>query len=208
MKLTRLIKAGLPLGAQEVDKYIAAWNSLLDAPEVNEHELQRAMFDHMYGNLGVLDSKANSLVQLTGILVATYTVALSLLAKVLRWSEILAFSVGISYSVIAAVLCMLVIWVYWSGNDEIDDSDAHLRTLIRIRNGRTINFRRAWTFCLASILILLFLVLEQNIAMFHHNLHIVVWTVLITHLFFGFFFDEIAPVAAKLQNLRRKIARP
>ena len=71
---------GLPLGEQPGDSaYIAAWRELLEENEKDTHALQRALFSHMYENLNILDAKAHSLIQLTGILVAAYVVVPTLM---------------------------------------------------------------------------------------------------------------------------------
>ncbi|MEI9993583.1 MAG: hypothetical protein WDM91_03225 [Rhizomicrobium sp.] len=172
-RLKLLIKRSLPLDDDEVDEYIAAWKQLLDAKDAAEprepqrhseakgatepHELQRRLFDHMYGNLDVLDNKTNSLIQMTGILVAAYAVILDKLHLDIVAAQYI--TLGVCYAAYAILLCLKVIWVHWSSRDDLEDAHEHMASLIRVRTARTVEFRRAWTFSAISLVSLVVLLL-------------------------------------------------
>jgi hypothetical protein len=153
-----IIQKGLPQSEQQVAEYVESWKKLLGKESLDEHKVQQALFQHLYENLNILDGKAHSLIQLTGVLVTAYTVALALVfpsmldhskapvAGLEAVTEQFVFTVGIAYASIAIFLCLLVIWVHWSNDGEIADSARHIKVLISVRNTRTRNFRRAWTF--------------------------------------------------------------
>lgn len=187
-----IIKANLPIGAKGSVSYISAWTALLaHTGELSERELQKSLFTHLYENLNILDSKTNSLIQLNGTLVASYVFTLSFTAMRMPKAETPAFVMGLCYAVAAILLCMRVIWVHWSSRADLRDPAAHMLALIRIRSQRTIEFRRAWTFTLISMLTLVVIILNEfviNVVKDFTNIVLLFSTV---HLFMIYVYDDL-----------------
>jgi hypothetical protein len=174
------IKRSLPLSDKAIGDYIASWRRLLDVSSsfsagwrppasrsesspkrLEAHEVQRQLFDHMYNNLNILDGKANSLIQLSGILVAAYSVVAT--AEGFNPDARILFVAGAVYAAVAVFLCLRVVWLHWSSRTDLDNGVEHMKGLIRVRNTRTIQYRRAWTFALLSLVLLIALLLDLKI---------------------------------------------
>ena len=167
MGLGSFINKGLPANEAEVAEYIDAWQRLLDSPgadgkwppqrrEGGDHALQRAMFDHFYANLSTLDAKAGSLLQISGLMVATYSIIPNI--NPLPLPAIVILSCGALCVGVATLLAVRIIWVHWSSIGELESPEAHIRTLLRVRDSRTRLYRRAWVLALASLAFLAVLV--------------------------------------------------
>jgi len=203
-----LILKDLPLNESAEDRYISAWKTLLGGSKLKAHELERDLWGHLYENLNILDGKAHSLIQLTGVLVAAYAVVLTLLMpgdhaapgnhqqSSVSVVELLVFILGSVYAAVAVFLSLLVIWVHWSSHQEIANLNAHIRTLIRIRNQRTVNFRRGWTFSGISWLMLIActgarLFPFPHIPEIDTAIIVLLAVFVVGHLFMVFFYDDV-----------------
>ncbi|HEX3651881.1 MAG TPA: hypothetical protein VHU18_03560 [Rhizomicrobium sp.] len=187
-----LIKQGLPTNYGTTAEYITSWKRLLDANEVeSSHELQRRLFDHLYGNLDVLDNKTNSLIQLTAILVAAYAFVVALPA--LRGDPLARsfFVLGVVYAAVAVLLCLRVIWVHWSSRDDLENAEKHMKSLLNVRTRRTLRFRRAWTFTAISLLSLAIILLDMTVMKFPLVLARLIPYFIIGHLLVIYVYDEV-----------------
>jgi hypothetical protein len=166
------IKRSLPLTEQARSKYIYAWEALLSEQisdtsqntASDRRTLQRALFEHVYNNLNVLDGKANSLISLSSMLTATFGVITSImfslhpreqLPNLEQWSLI----AGGAYAIFSSLFCVMVIPLYWSSAEELSNTTVHLHALIKIRTTRTVYYRRARALATMSLLFLIMLLL-------------------------------------------------
>lgn len=193
-----LILRGLPLGNEAIKAYIGAWTSLLKrtAPS-NERAVQQILFDHLYSNLNVLDSKTGSLIQLNGILMAAYTIVIGPYDDrlTLHTNARDLFFVGVAYATWALFRCLSVIWVHWSSTDNLRDPEQHMEKLILVRNARTIVYRRAWTFSILSLVALASLLLESLVFSTDFHVRTPLVAIVITHLFLIYPYDRVVGLA-------------
>jgi hypothetical protein len=156
------IKASLPIDEPGIQSYISAWSRLLkQTGRSTPVDVQRSLFEHLYDNLNVLDTKTGILISLNGILIASYVFILSPKDTQVWNVDAPAFLLAVAYSTFAIVLCMTVIWVHWSSRTNFEHADEHMHALIKLRTRRTIEFRRAWTFTAISLVALLVLMANR-----------------------------------------------
>lgn len=187
--------------------YIAAWKALLESTgSFGDRDVQRALFAHLYENLNILDAKTNSLIQLNGIIIASYVFVISISALRLPRSAVPMLLLGLAYAAAAVFLCLRVIWVHWSSRADLRHADAHIKGLIRIRTQRTIEFRRAWTFCCASICTLVVIIANYYIEKWNFDLSPLIPLILVGHFFLIYVYDDIL-IAASHRNLGLRISR-
>lgn len=187
-----IIKNGLPNDKKAVSQYIDAWCHLIDTDRsIAPHEVQRRLFDHMYGNLDILDSKTNSLIQLTAILVAAFAFVATMPQHRFDEPARALFVLGIIYAATAALLCLQVIWVHWSSLDDLDNAQQHMESLIQVRTRRTVRFRRAWTFAAVSLGALALLLLHETIFKIPISIGPLVGIVAFVHIGIVFAYDDL-----------------
>jgi hypothetical protein len=122
----------------------------------------RDIFDHLYGCLTILDDKSAALLSFNSIITAVF--ALFILSKEDMVLSVLLYG-GIVLLVMSCLLLLSVVWIHWSGTEELQDLDQHGLTLLRVRRTRTIRYRLAWFFSTLSMVslfvyILLFLAIS------------------------------------------------
>jgi hypothetical protein len=104
--------------------------------EAYEHE-------HMYECLGILDAKAQALLAYDAILMTAASIVLSAFSGGVAPATVLIvialLTIGMS-----AVLCLTVVWVYWTDTDDFSHAGTPFTGLLAIRNRRTLNYRYAW----------------------------------------------------------------
>lgn len=199
-----LIYKGLPCGEKALSDYVDAWSNLLRAAEAaDRREVQRSLFDHFYENLSILDGKTNSLLQLNGILIAAYTFVMSSLKNQMDDNARDVLFLGAAYAASGLVLCLSVLWVHWSSVGELKDAMAHVRKLIVIRNARTIAYRRAWTFSLASLAALVALLVSLAFPT-EQSLRPLLVTIAAAHLFLILAHDHVVLALQRKPQPREK----
>lgn len=158
------IKKGLPLSIKQINHFVECWHNLEGGTNNNnshEEAIQRSIFQHMYDNLTILDGKANSLLQFNAIMLAASGAFLmagdNMQTSV---SNHRAFLYTIACSLYSAILCHRVIWVYWSGSNDLSFCRVQITRLLNVRNSRTIYYRRAWVFSMLSTVFLGIFVIE------------------------------------------------
>jgi hypothetical protein len=116
--------------------------------------------DYLYDCLTVLDTKASALLQYDGIILAAATLAITLFPK--TTFGIPLFVVSLVLSGISSILCLQVIWVYWTTTGEFQDDEMEFRELMNCRNKRTLFYRASWLVALGSVVFLVLgIVLEK-----------------------------------------------
>jgi hypothetical protein len=161
-RVTLGVTSDLPFGERERGPYIEGLQQLDDPNKKS----QLLVFDHLYGNLSVLDGKTNSLVQVSSVLSAIYVGTLGFVEAQdidLGRTKVLGFDwpliVGASSSLVAALFLLMVLRVHWSSPDDLVTEPTHARQLLARRDRRTIYYRIGWNLTYAAILILVYCVL-------------------------------------------------
>lgn len=160
-------------GPAEIKRYVESWKRLIQQSGRKDEDWQLELFNHMYDNLDALDNKTTSLLQFNGIMAAVYSfIASSLigperlgdfanrLSAIDHWSgffayDVFFFLIAIVFLIISIVASLQVVWVHWSRTSELIDADSHLQTLVVVRNTRTVRYRRAWLYSIASLFAML-----------------------------------------------------
>jgi len=201
------IKASLPVDELGIQNYIAAWTRLLqETGHATPRQVQKSLFDHLYENLNVLDTKTGIVISLNGILVASYVFILAPGTNRISRADAGAFLLAVLYSVVAIMLCLRVIWVHWSSRVNLRDPASHMHALIRLRTRRTIGFRRAWTFTAVSLLALVILVANQFMLSDSLDLTWPAMAVVAVHLSLIYAYDNLV-LFAQRRNLMLRLNR-
>ena len=116
------------------------------------------------------------------------------------------FVFGVAYATIAVFLCLRVIWVHWSSRADLRNSEAHMRALIRVRTQRTIEFRRAWTFCLISICALVFMLVNDFIEHWDIEANYLIPIIICVHLYVVYAHDDLVLLFTH-RNVGLRVAR-
>lgn len=155
-RILLIFKKALPLSEESIQAYITAWKSLYGKMNSSDDRTaQRSLFEHMYYNLDILDSKTSTLLQFNAILIAVYGFILPT-EEISGAKFISSFhAIGVASALLAIILSLRVIWVHWSGVEDLEDEEQHILKLISVRNTRTIRYRRAWALSMISVLVLI-----------------------------------------------------
>lgn len=141
------IKKALPQNKEERRKHI---DTLKKVFKCTEHA---KLFDFLYENLNILDSKASTLLSFNSINIAIASIFL-VSQKSLYLN--LPFYFCIAFLIISCTLCLKIIWIHWSSTEDLQDTDKHIERLLEVRFGRTVSYRWSWCLSIISVIILLF----------------------------------------------------
>ena len=201
------IKASLPIDELGERNYIAAWTSLLrKTGRPTPREIQKALFDHLYENLNILDAKTGIVISLNGILIASYVFILAPVSNRVSRADAPAFLLAAAYSTVAIMLCLRVIWVHWSSRANLTDAVSHMQALVRLRTRRTVDFRRAWTFTAVSTVALVILVANEFLLRDRLNLSWPALAVAAAHLSMIYGYDNLV-LFAQRRNFALRLRR-
>jgi hypothetical protein len=114
---------------------------------------ESAAHDYLYDCLSVLDTKASALLQYDGIILAAATLAITLFSRATTGTVLVA--VALILSGLSSVLCLQVIWVYWTETAEFSSDKDEFVTLLKRRNARTLCYRASWITAQASVFFLI-----------------------------------------------------
>lgn len=151
------VRSQLPR-TEQLGDHIKALRALEGRPE------DRALFDHLYGVLTILDAKSASLLQFNAILIAVYSIYFSA-AKKLYF--LMGLTAGIVTILISSFVLLNVVWVHWSTTIDLKDPKKLAITLLTVRRDRTIMYRAAWYGASLSVLLLIALVMAEFLSRVH-----------------------------------------
>jgi hypothetical protein len=114
---------------------------------------ESAAHDYLYDCLSVLDTKASALLQYDGIILAAATLAITLFSRATAGTVLVA--VALILSGLSSVLCLQVIWVYWTETAEFSSDKDEFVTLLKRRGARTLCYRASWITAQASVFFLI-----------------------------------------------------
>ncbi len=120
-----------------MDEYVVALSRLVKS------ETHAKEFDHLYGNLTILDGKSASLLQYNSILIAVSSFNLTFDVDKVKGTHAILFA-SFVVVMLSAFILLSVVWVHWSTVIELRNEKWHLRRLIKLRDTRTVRFRMAW----------------------------------------------------------------
>lgn len=158
-----LIKHGLPLNPfdeQQYEKFWAQGHFIGQARGPAAEEVKKALMDHIYGLLNILDGKAGSLIQFNAIGITSILIFVS--SKLTDVNESEAFvadypmvlaTVSLMSAVLSSVLCHFVIPVYWADVRDLRMPGEWSKGLFRRWRNRTIHYRRAWWYSMLAVLV-------------------------------------------------------
>jgi len=111
-------------------------------------------FDHLYGTLSILDTKASSLLAYNSIIMAIF----SIFATTLNSKPSFPIVSGLILLLTSSGFLLFIIWVHWSTTDDLENKANHLYTLLNVRRSRTIRYRVAFILsALAMVFLFIFL---------------------------------------------------
>lgn len=115
-----------------------------------DSEDNRITYQHLYGELSIIDNKVGALLQLVSILAAVYALIISpdtgtspFKTGAVRLHDV-ALLLGAVATFGSVFLCLSVLWVAWASSQLPANREAHARRIFEIRNGRTIRYRVGW----------------------------------------------------------------
>lgn len=144
------IKEGLPQNEEERKEQIDALK------EVHKNSEHTRLFEFLYENLNILDSKASTLLSFNSINIA---IASIFLVSQKSFYLNIPFYTCITFLIISCTFCLKIIWIHWSSTKDLKDTDEHITLLFKVRFDRTIFYRRSWWLSVISVIILLFSIL-------------------------------------------------
>lgn len=136
--------SGLPKNREE---RIAHIKKLTEVYECKKHSV---LFDFLYGNLNILDSKASALLSFNSIMAAISSIYVVNQTGTL---ERIPFILAILFLFISCILCMKIIWLHWSSSEDLVSMKEHAIVLLTVRFQRTVIYRMAWWFSMFAILL-------------------------------------------------------
>lgn len=111
----------------------------------------RELFQHLYDCLSILDAKSQSLLGFNSIILAVFAIFLT---GELGSLQHIAANGGMAMILTSSLLLLSVVWVHWSGTDDLSSQDEHALRLLSVRNTRTRRYRLAWLLSVASLVAL------------------------------------------------------
>ena len=116
---------------------------------------------YLYNCLSVLDTKASALLQYDGIILAAATLGVTLSPRPSIGNLFVIMSLMLSGT--SSVLCLPVIWVYWTTTPEFTDEEGEFIDLLGHRNRRTLYYRGSWLIAQLAVFFLVVGVMIKNI---------------------------------------------
>lgn len=165
-------------GEKDIAAYLKAWldryaeshgkDSREPLSKDEESKAIRELCTDLYGDLSILDSKSNGLIASNAITTAVFSL-LALSSSLLGPGGPIqsAALLLLMLSIVALMLNVSVLYVYWSTTDDISHVRGRVRVekLIRLRNGRTRRYRIAFLVHFAVLGALFILVLDMLMGM-------------------------------------------
>jgi hypothetical protein len=137
--------AQLPKDPDELKNHVTSLSRM-----TNQREHQK-LFDQLYGCLSILDSKSASLLTFNSIIIAVFAIFMTGTLTRFQWTTITA---GMTTVLTSCLLLLWVVWVHWSTTENLGDLERHALILLDVRRNRTVIYRLAWYFSVASVLCL------------------------------------------------------
>lgn len=144
----------LPRSQSEVKVHTEALSRMAKSEE------HKALFDHLYTCLTILDGKSASLLSFNSIIIAVF--AIFMLGE-FTTLEFVIINLGIVLVLISSILLLFVVWIHWSTTKDLSDLDQHAITLLKVRRTRTIRYRISWYFSMGAISLLTFFIVVRFI---------------------------------------------
>ena len=106
------------------------------------HEDHYRIFNFLYDNLNIIDSKASSLLTYNSLIIAGIAIILSMKDK----ADLITFLYisAIFIFIISSIFCLKVAYLHWSSTTDLKDPTKHLDELLEVREKRSINYRFSW----------------------------------------------------------------
>jgi hypothetical protein len=98
--------------------------------------------DYLYSCLSILDTKSSALLQYDALILVASTLGVTIYPHPSLGNVFVI--VALLLSGISSVLCLPVIWVYWTTTPEFSDERGEFIDLLGYRNRRTLYYRIAW----------------------------------------------------------------
>lgn len=149
------IYSQLPAGRKDVEKHIEALSKMTRDKD------HRALFDHLYDCLSILDGKSASLLSFNSIIIAVFAIFMT---TTLSNFEFIIANIGIILVLVSSILLLVVVWIHWSTTKDFDDLKLHAITLLYVRRTRTIKYRFSWYFSICSIGSLVLFIIVRFVA--------------------------------------------
>jgi hypothetical protein len=144
----------LPRKPNEIKNHTAALSKMA------KDEEHKALFEHLYGCLSILDGKSASLLSFNSIIIAVFVI---LMTGVLSAIESIILSSGILLVLVSSILLLNIVWIHWSTTEDLSDLGQHAIKLLKVRRDRSIRYRIAWYFSVSAIIILTLFVIIRFI---------------------------------------------
>ncbi len=115
---------------------------LSELKKILDNDYHYNIFNFLYDNLNIIDSKASSLLTYNSLIIAGITIILSMkdeidLITFLYISTIFIF-------IISSIFCLKVVYLHWSSTTDLKNPDKHLDELLCVREIRSKNYRFSW----------------------------------------------------------------
>lgn len=125
--------------------HTAVFEGIYQGPGQVEHVAsirESTAHEYLYNCLSVLDTKSSALLQYDGLIIAAATLGVTFFPHPSLGNLFVVLALLLSG--ISAVLCLPVIWVYWTTTPEFSVERDEFIDLLGHRNRRTLYYRIAW----------------------------------------------------------------
>ncbi len=149
---------GLHQNQEERLDHLKAYKKLRDSGNCE-------LFDFLYDNLNIVDSKTAALLQFNGISLAIITIVFTLVHSII----LKGFLIGVLLlATISSLISLKGIYLHWAGTNDFLDPDHYFEQLLQVRDERTLAYRRAWLLSVWSIALFCIAIIGNYIILAFH----------------------------------------
>jgi hypothetical protein len=132
----------------------------------------KVIYERLYGDLSILDTKVSALLQLASIQAAVYSLIISPsvgeTSPLAGWTTAFNLSdwpksslfFGAVATFLSAFACLSIIWVRWASSDDLEQQACRI---LQARNSRTVRYRLAWCMAALGLMLLLLHLYSANL---------------------------------------------
>jgi len=119
-------------------------------------------FQFFAGQLGVIDNKAKSILQINAILIAITSIA-SFLGTEFDYNVKVLSAIAAAFVLISTAVCTRTVWIKWSTGENLADRPS-IENLIMIRNEKTRWLHTSLVLLLIALVFFLLLIVYKTIS--------------------------------------------
>lgn len=136
------VRRNLNLSDEQRSKHLISFQKL------SKNDSYLEIFNFLYDNLNILDSKSSALLTFNSIIIAVLAVWTDDydFATIDEWQILfyILYFVFFILLLISSLLSLISVYIFWSSTEDFNSPDENLKKLLKLREDRTIQYRRSW----------------------------------------------------------------